>query len=274
MKLRTGPCLRLLYRGKRLYFHILILPFFITPATAQKMAPPKTPDSILLRLSEKLLYAVKTEESPELIEKELAGLSYERLRKGLPDDNAIKTFWLNMYNAWYQLLATRYELKNPKIFKTKKIVVAHKKFSLDEIEHGILRKHRWKYSKGYFTSFFPGKIIKQLAVQKIDYRIHFALNCGAKSCPPIAFYNYENIDRQLSLAEKTYLRSDTKIDTVHKKIHVTKLMNWFAADFGGKRGIRKIAGQVFNRNLSSYKIRYKQYNWEKMLHHFAPDPIE
>ena len=39
-----------------------------------------------------------------------------------------------------------------------------------------------------------------MAVDVIDFRIHFALNCGAKSCPPIAFYSYDKINDQLDLA--------------------------------------------------------------------------
>lgn len=30
--------------------------------------------------------------------------------------------------------------------------------------------------------------IKKLAVSNLDYKIHFALNCGGKICPPIRFY--------------------------------------------------------------------------------------
>ncbi len=114
---------------------------------------------------------------------------------GLYNDDAIKTFWINIYNAWFQILATREKKKSPEIFTGKLITIADTKFSLDDIEHGILRRYRWKLSRGYLPELFPGRLIKQLAVAKIDYRIHFALNCGAKSCPPIAFYTYFNINK-------------------------------------------------------------------------------
>ncbi|MBC7510955.1 MAG: DUF547 domain-containing protein, partial [Ferruginibacter sp.] len=54
--------------------------------------------------------------------------------------------------------------------------------------HGILRRHGWKYRPRYFTNPFTSKLIKQLAVFKIDFSIHFALNCGAANCPAIKFY--------------------------------------------------------------------------------------
>jgi hypothetical protein len=126
-----------------------------------------------------------------------------------------------------------------------------------------------KFSKGYLPSFFPGKTIKQLAVEKIDYRIHFALNCGAKSCPPIAFYKYENLDRQLDLAAKAFLKSETEIDTVNKTVTVTKIMSWFAGDFGGKKGTREIINKTLQQNVDGYKILYKPYDWDQLLHNFS-----
>lgn len=227
------------------------------------------PDTSLLLLSEQFLYKVKLQESTTELEEQLAILDYNRLRNGLNNDNAIKTFWLNMYNGWFQILAIREKLKKPKIFTSKQITIASKKFSLDNIEHGILRKFRWKFSKGYLPSFFPGKTIKQLAVEKIDHRIHFALNCGAKSCPPIAFYNYEKLDKQLDVAAKVFLTSETEIDSINKKLTVTKIMDWFRSDFGGKKGIRRIIKKYLNKDVDGYKIKLKPYNWDEVLHNFS-----
>ena len=227
------------------------------------------PDTLLLQLSEQFLYKVKLGEPTGQLEEKLATLDYNRLHNGLNNDNAIKTFWLNMYNGWFQILAVREKLKRPAIFTSKIIIIASKKFSLDNIEHGILRKFRWKFSKGYLPSFFPGKTIKQSAVEKIDFRIHFALNCGAKSCPPIAFYKYENIDRQLDVAARVFLKSETEIDTLNKIATVTKIMDWFAGDFGGKKGIRRIIKEFLQTDIEGYRIKYKTYNWDELLHNFS-----
>jgi Protein of unknown function, DUF547 len=241
---------------------------FISAEPIPKSNPDAMPDTLLLKLSEDFLYAVKLDDSTHVLEEQLAGLDYSRLQNGLNNDNAIKTFWLNMYNGWFQILAAKRKLKRPQIFKSKQIIIASKKFSLDDIEHGILRKFRWKLSKGYLPSFFPGKTIKQLAVEKIDYRIHFALNCGAKSCPPIAFYNYENIDKQLNVAARVFLKSDTEIDSINKTVNVTRIMNWFAGDFGGKKGVRIILNKTLQRDVAGYKIKYKPYDWDALLHNF------
>lgn len=226
------------------------------------------PDTMLLKLSESLLYKVKTEQPTEAIEAELASLDVKQIIEGLNNDDAIKTFWINMYNAWFQLLAVREKKKNPEIFTGKLISVASEKFSLDDIEHGILRRYRWKFSKGYLPKLFTGKLIKRLAVAKIDYRIHFALNCGAKSCPPIAFYSYNTVEAQLNLAAKSFLTGETEIDETGKELRVTKIMSWFIGDFGGKRGIRKIIEATLQKDVKGYRIKYKPYNWNEALHNF------
>lgn len=229
------------------------------------------PDTTLLKLSEDLLYNVKTEAPTAELENNLAKFDLKHLIDGLNNDDAIKTFWINVYNAWYQILASREKLNRPKIFTDKKITIAGKKFSLDDIEHGILRKYRWKLGMGYLPRFFPGKLIKRLAVSKIDYRIHFALNCGATSCPPIAFYSYEHISKQLNMAMKSFLSSETDINNKKKEVRVTKIMDWFRGDFGGKKGIRRIVKEVLKKDVDDYKLKFKAYNWDAALHNFNDD---
>jgi hypothetical protein len=240
----------------------------ISAMPVQKANTKALPDTALLKLSEQLLYNVKTEEPTIAMEKELATIEKKRLIEGLNNNDAIKTFWINMYNAWFQILATREKKKSPEIFTGKLITIAGTKFSLDDIEHGILRKYRWKLSKGYLPKFFPGKLIKQLAVTAIDYRIHFALNCGAKSCPLIAFYTYDNINKQLDIAAKSFLNSETEFDDIKKQVRVTKIMSWFIADFGGKKGIRKIIKEKLQNDVEGYSVKFKPYDWAAELAKF------
>ncbi|MEK7226055.1 MAG: DUF547 domain-containing protein [Bacteroidota bacterium] len=227
------------------------------------------PDQTLLKLSEKLLYAVKTESATDSLEKELASLKMDNVITGLSNDAARKTFWINIYNSYYQVLAIREKKVKPKIFTDKSILVAGHSFSLDDIEHGILRKYRWKYSMGYLPRFLPSKLIKRLAVSRIDYRIHFTLNCGAKSCPPIAFYKYENLEQQLAIATKSFLKSETDVDTTGKVLHTSKILQWFKGDFGGKRKIRSLLSTVFDRDFSGYTVKFKDYDWDAQLNNYG-----
>lgn len=229
------------------------------------------PDENLLTLSEQLLYAIKTEVPTDSVEQLLSGYSLDRLIAGLPNNRVRKLFWINLYNAWYQILAIREKKTQPDIFTTKAIHFKDFSLSLDDVEHGILRKYRWKYSLGYLPQFSPSQNIKKLAVSEIDYRIHFALNCGAKSCPPIAFYKYTDLDEQLDLAARSFLSGETEVDVSKKEIHVTKIMYWFKGDFGGSDGIREILSKYLGKDFTGYKIHFKDYDWTEELKNFTTE---
>jgi hypothetical protein len=262
----------LLFRRGLLYSMLLCLAFLIIGMISTlpiKSTLMKSGINFqLISLSEQLLKEVRYSAPCSDTEKILSNLDMQSLIEGLGDDDAKKTFWINIYNAWYQLLAIREKLNRPEIFTRQVISIAGRNFSLDDIEHGILRRYRWKYSMGYFPSFFPGKLIKQLAVSTIDYRIHFALNCGAKSCPPILFYSYDNIQEQLNMATRSFLRSETEIDEFKKEVRVSKIMDWFRGDFGGTKGIRRIIGDIFEKDYKGYTLEFKSYDWDMKLRNF------
>lgn len=112
---------------------------------------------------------------------------------------------------------------------------------------------------------------KNLQQHKSIFRIHFALNCGAKSCPPIRSYEYSNIDQQLELATLSFLSTETEIDENQKSVRVTKLMQWFRADFGGKSGIKTIVGRYLKKDINDFTIRYQKYDWSARLAFYADE---
>ena len=66
-------------------------------------------------------------------------------------------------------------------------------FTLDEIEHGVLR-----CNKGHPKDekpMFEDDARKSLSLSFLDPRIHFALNCGATSCPPIRLLKIFRLDK-------------------------------------------------------------------------------
>ena len=219
-------------------------------------------------LSERLLLAVKMEKDYADFLKELDDFRLSGVEKQLYDDNHKMAFWINIYNSFFQILWKDMDLRQPKIYTSKAINIAGKKVSLDDIEHGVLRRFRYKYSLGYFPDPFTSAFIKKWAVSKIDFRIHFALNCGAKSCPPIAFYTVEKLEEQLEMSGNSFLSEDTQINEQLKEAHVSKLFLWFFKDFGGKKGTRKIVGRYLNKNLRGFKIIYNQYSWEEHLNNY------
>jgi len=221
------------------------------------------------RIAEELLFAVKVNKETTRILKRLELLSQEQLAGVLNDDLPKKAFWINCYNAFYQILRKELRLSKKTIYRTKEIKIANASFSLDDIEHGILRRYKLKHSFGFLTNPFASALIKKLAVDVVDYRIHFALNCGAKSCPPIAFYKRENIEKQLDLATQSFLASETNYDEENKIVHTTALFQWFRFDFGGEEGVRQIYMNQLGKDISEYAIKYNDYSWDEHLDNYS-----
>jgi len=177
----------------------------------------------LIKVSQTLLLKVKLDQSPEAERHTLEQISMPDFQQHLQTENEKKAFWINIYNVYFQILSNSKNATMKSIYTDKSILIAQHWFSLDAIEHGILRKFRWKYSLGYLPNPFVGSLIKKLALKTIDYRIHFALNCGAKSCPPIAFYFADTLDRELDKAMQNFITSETSVDLHKKKIYTSKL---------------------------------------------------
>ena len=240
-------------------------------ATVQNLQSSNT----LVQLSQQFIYAAKTADGTAALVNQIKNITYNNLTTTLQSDEEKKAFWINLYNGFTQLLLT----KNPDsyknrstFFKAKQIEVVGKLFSLDEIEHGILRRSKIKWSLGYFSKLLPNKTEKDLRVKQVDYRIHFTLNCGAKSCPPIAFYNPENLHPQMELATKAYLTGEVEYDTAKNLVYLPALMSWFRRDFGGKKKMRLLLQKI---NIipagSKPKIKFKKYNWDLFLSHYKTD---
>jgi hypothetical protein len=200
---------------------------------------------------------------------QLEALPLASLQTALDTDTRKKAFWINTYNAFFQTLRTEQQVDKPAIYRQKLVTIAGQAFSLDHIEHGILRKNRIKLSLGYLPNLFAPTLLKKLAVQEVDYRIHFALNCGAKSCPPIAFYSPERLEQQLEIATLSFLEGETEVFPEKKEIHVTRLFQWFMGDFGGRSGIKRILKEKLKLETAGRKLVFKKYNWEEELDNFS-----
>lgn len=234
----------------------------------QQVGIEKHPDQDWSTLSEQLLRQVKMKEDTEVLRKQLAQISVEGISPQLSSDAVKKSFWINIYNAWFLILRRDRHIEKPAIYREKLIPIAGHLFSLDDIEHGILRKYRWKWSLGFLPDPFASRLIRSLAVSRLDYRIHFALNCGAKSCPPIAFYRADRLDQQLETATLSFLEQETEVRPDQQEVHLTRLFQWYAGDFGGHQGIRRILKEKFGLNTQGMKLIYKTYDWEEQLDNF------
>ena len=226
----------------------------------------------LVQLSQDFMYAAKTGEETSRFIIQLKNSSIDDIAAIIKTDDDKKAFWINLYNAYTQVALKQnpgqYERRG-KFFGSRKIEIAGHLFSLDDIEHGILRRSKIKWSLGYLNKLFPGKVEKKFRVEKLDYRLHFALNCGAKSCPPIAFYKTENINQQLDLATKAYLRSEAEYDEKNNAIKLPALMSWFRPDFGGKRKMIVLLQELLIVPVDKKPaIKFKTYDWTIYLQNY------
>jgi Protein of unknown function, DUF547 len=224
-----------------------------------------------ITISQQLLYAVKTGSHPAELIKQVQQLDEDTLLKELDTDDAKKAFWLNIYNAFVQqsLQTNPGQYQSRRSFFSKKFIgIAGRHISLDTIEHGILRRSRHKWSLGYLRHPFPPAFEKKHWVSTIDYRIHFALNCGAASCPPIAFYNPGIVNQQLDIATAGYLGTEAAYNAYENKVQLPALFSWFRADFGGTSGIKNILVKhhvIPAAAAKGLRISFKKYNWALAL---------
>ncbi len=229
-------------------------------------------DVNVIEVSQELLLAAKTREPTDSLITILEGISPADLENQLVSDDQKKAFWINIYNAATQISLSKNKdqyKKRSSFFGSKQIVIAGKKLSLDDIEHGMLRHSKVKWSLGYINKLFPSAFEKKNRVAKPDYRIHFSLNCGAKSCPPIAFYKPEQLDKQLDMATKVYLKDESTYMEAENKVYVPALMGWFRRDFGGKKNIKVLLAKLdIIPAGANPSVRFKKYDWNLYLENY------
>lgn len=160
-------------------------------------------------------------------------------------------------------------------------------FSLNDIEHGVLRANR--PTPAGFLPFFRGTKFSSLplfssdddprfryVVHNLDCRIHFALNCGAKSCPPIRVYSAENLEAELDSAAQAFCDDEemgVKIDLPAKQVTMSQIFKWYATDFGDteRERLEKIGGFLFGTQRETmrellvlgdeFTVQYFPYDW-------------
>ena len=232
----------------------------------------KAQNTNLNKLSEDFLTQIKNGENTIEIRKQLAGIELNALVSGLKSDAQKIAFWVNIYNAYIQVILAR----NPELYEDRgsffskdQIRIAGSTISFDKIEHGIIRRSQSKIGLGYVKKAFPDEFERELRVENPDYRIHFALNCGAKDCPPVAIYTPERLSEQFSKSTALFLKKSSKYSPGEKKVYVTSLFSWFRGDFGGKDGTKDILKkQGIIPSAKDVELEFKDYDWTLHLDNF------
>ncbi len=154
-------------------------------------------------------------------------------------------YWINAYNAFtLKLIVDNYPTKSilnfdgGKTWDVRRIKIGDKKYSLNNIENDILRP------------------------QFKDPRIHFAINCAAKSCPPLWNHAYtpENLEATLEARTNAFVNNAKFNMLSNTRAQVSKIFDWYGADFGD---LKKFLNKYSETKLkSTAALVFNEYNWD------------
>lgn len=153
-------------------------------------------------------------------------------------------FWINSYNAFtIKLILDHYplesitEIDGGKPWSTEWIKINGRVLSLDQIENEIIRP------------------------QFQESRIHFAVNCAAKSCPPLMnrAWTADKLEQQLEQQTKKFINNN-KYNSISKdRVAVSRIFEWYAQDFGD---LIEYINRYSNVKVDAgAKITYLEYDW-------------
>ena len=148
-------------------------------------------------------------------------------------------FWINVYNALVvhgivALGVRRSVMRTWNFFGRARYRVGGLLFSLDDIEHGLLRANR-RRTLPPLRPFGPADPRLALAVTPPDPRYHFAISCGAASCPPVGVYRARAVDAQLDLATRNFVNQEVALGG--GRLACSRLFKWYRQDFDAAGGL-------------------------------------
>lgn len=146
--------------------------------------------------------------------------SYRDILSSIDPDDLTRSeslaYWINLYNAGAlhragQAYSQDYDsvLRVPGAFSSPWATVAEEAMSLNDIEHGKIRRFG-------------------------DPRIHGALVCGSVSCPTLRNEPFSGtlLDKQLGDQMHRFLvRGGARLDRTSNTLHLTKVLQWYGGDF-------------------------------------------
>ncbi len=152
-------------------------------------------------------------------------------------------FLINAYNAWMLRLVLESDpVASVKdlapdfgVFSRPLIKVAGRKMSLNDLEKGWL--------------------LKEFG----DPRVHFAVNCASRSCPPLRpeLWNAETLDKDLDAAARKFLTANP-LGFDEAGGRVSQIFDWYASDFGGPEGVRKFLAKY---RAVPPRLTFLPYDW-------------
>lgn len=196
----------------------------------------------------------KLKANPETFEKYLDQLATAKPTE--MSNNAQMAFWINAYNALViKGVIDHYPIKSVKkvklfngFFSRLKFQAAGETYSLDNIEHDIIRK------------------------EFVDPRIHFALICASIGCPLIenTVFVPETIEERLDAVTLKFVTNPEKVrlDRDKRRVYLSKIFKWYKKDFTeGYEGVADFLSDYLPEAdvefvlAKDVKFHYLHYDW-------------
>lgn len=172
--------------------------------------------------------------------------------------DGLAAFWINLYNACASLSMVELGIRGSILFRADFFIrtvvrVGGLTFSLDAIEHGVLRGNRspraWP-----LHPFRRADPRRELSLPVPDPRLAFALNKGAASSPVLQLFGLGDLDDELGQAELRFALGHFQADPERRSIHCSRLYAWSRADLG-----ERWLGDPMYRG---WKISYETFDWK------------
>lgn len=188
-------------------------------------------------------------------------------------DEARIAFWINTYNdrlrrSLAERPRTGHLIRHRGLFRSETFDVGGLPYTLDVIEHGLLRRNaRPPYSARRLLR--DGDPRLRAAPSKLDPRVHFALNCGARSCPPVRSYSPEGADDELEAAARSYVAAESDLDRERGRLVLPGLIKLYRRDFGPDADLIELAaesiggadGEWIRSRSQQLKLAYGKFDW-------------
>lgn len=190
-------------------------------------------------------------------------------------------FFLNIYNAL--LIHAITVVGRPhsfvarfRLFQTAAYCIGGHLYSLNDIENGVLRGNQpppYPFASRPFRE--AGHDARtSVVIDGGDPRIHFGLNCGARSCPPIRAYDESNVDQALEAATASFIRENVRIVS-DGHVELSRIFLWYATDFGNdviwwilkhwplktEEDLQRYRRVVQWTESGQLRITYAKYDW-------------
>lgn len=183
-------------------------------------------------------------------------------------------FWINAYNAcMLRLVIDHYPIERRRVglFQRARIAVAgYPANSVWQIRDVFSVQHCRVAGADRSQDEIEHEIIRPRFEEP---RIHFAVNCAARSCPvlwPEAF-TADRLDAQLERGVRALISSPAHFRVQEEEgrpvLRLNRVLDWFSEDFGGVEGLRTFflpyleGGTLEQVRNPETPIRFFEYDW-------------